>query len=1611
MTPKTRNILLRSALTIVLAPIVCTVLAAVALYLPPVQNWAVHTASKYASETTGMKISIDEVRLSFPLNLSLNKVRCLKQNTQLPQKLDTIADIEKAVVDVKLLPLLDNEVKVNALEVNNAVFNTDDFIAETVVKGHVGRLILTNDSHDTSDSPVAGVNLNHTNASIKDVIIDNANVDIAMTDSTSDEDTTKTPTPWVIAVKGLKLNQSSVTFHMPGDTMSVRADIGSCKATRGFFNLRTADYTLQNATLENSAVRYDQNYQPHSATLPDLNHIALSDLNLSIDSISYNKAKGTSLALRSGSVREKSGFAINSLKGNVLLDSAHVKANVQMATPTSHISLNTDTQFSAFSTENADARSDKEDANSNKDSAPGTFWLDVDAAISHEDLTRYAFPMAQLPQTLLNAWPRQTLTIKGSATGNLSHLDLHNLKAELPTAFAIDAHGETSGFMDLASNPFSPNFKAHINTVLNTYNLNFVKAMLPAATASSFNIPYVNAKADINAHGAQYDATFDVNESLGNNTPKGHARGNASVNAATMTYDTSLKAENINVKHFVPTLDADGFTGQLTASGQGTNVYSHATTMQAQAEISQFRYGAYDLNNVKATANLLNGHAYTDIDARNSLINGTIKLDALMQRDLSDMTITADLGKMDLQRLQLTQNPLTVSLCGHMDVATDTKEYYKAQGFVSDITLRDSANTYRPNDISLDALTRKDTTALRLSCGDFKTNLHARGGYRWLLGCTDRMIGVLARHFASRSIDQAAMRDAFPYMSLQLHSGKENPFYRLAKFYGLDFNYIDANINTSREDGINGTLELNGLATQGYQFDTLTAQIESRNDPMEIRYKAHMQNSKSNDYVFDAYLDGEVLEHGISINTKLYDNGNKLAMQLGAIATMVEQGINIQLTPHKPVLGYETFTLNDSNYILLGHHGHVSANVDLIADNGTGIKIYSADNDKIDLAYTNDEASPADAQENASGEQAPLQDITLSINHLNIGKIVSVLPYAPKMQGFLDGDFHVIQAADESLTLSSDVTVNNMVYEGCHIGNLGSQITYIPKTDGSHYVNGILLLDDKEISTIEGSYNFNTSAIDANMTLMKFPMAIANGFIPDQILGLEGTADGTLTVQGTTRAPMVNGEVFLENASIISVPYGVNMKFDDDPVRIQNSKLLFENFQVYGYNNQPLVARGFLDFSDTEHINLDLRMKAENFLLIDAKENHRSEAYGKLYVNFYALMRGELSKLQVLGKMDVLPSTNLYYVLRDSPLSTDNRMRDLVTFTDFSAEDPINIVRPTVEGMNVNFTVSVKEGAEVTCWLNSNHSNYLNAIGEGDLRFGIHGEETTLTGRYTISYGEMKYTLPIVPLKTFTISDGSYLEFTGNMMNPGLNITAVEEKRATCDVSGVQQIVTFKTGVKLSKTLNDMGIEFIISAPENQTITEQLAKCSIEERGKLAVTMLTTGMYLQDGNTSSFSMNSALNSFLQSEINQIAGNALKTVDMSFGMDNSTDENGNIHTDYTFKFAKRFWNNRLAISVGGKVSTGPDVSGQNKSFFDNVDLQYRLSDASSRYLQLFYKRSVYDFLEGYVGQYGAGYMWKKKLQTLGEMFHATKQPAAPSDTTKHQATPADTTKTK
>lgn len=621
---------------------------------------------------------------------------------------------------------------------------------------------------------------------------------------------------------------------------------------------------------------------------------------------------------------------------------------------------------------------------------------------------------------------------------------------------------------------------------------------------------------------------------------------------------------------------------------------------------------------------------------------------------------------------------------------------------------------------------------------------------------------------------------------------------------------------------------------------------------------------------------------------------------------------------------------------------------------------------------------------------------------------MSVLPYLPNVSGVMNGDFHIIKTANEQ-SVSSAVTVDNMVYEGCKLGNLGSEFVYMPLEDGKHVVDGTLSCNGYDVGAISGSYDtVGEGSIDATLSLTRTPLKLLNGFIPNQIIGLKGYCDGDLTMKGTLSAPHVDGTLKLDSAYLESVPYGVELKFADTPVTITDSRMLFDNFKMFAKNRTPLTVNGSLNFANLDNIRLNTRISAQNYLLIDSKENMRSEAYGKAYVNFLGVVRGPLESLEMRGKLDVLGSTDMTYILRDSPLTTDTQLDNLVKFTSFKSKRVAEVERPALTGFSMDLTMDIDEGAHIVCALNADHSNYVDLMGGGTLRMQYGAVDgLRLTGRYTLNNGEMKYSLPVIPLKTFAIQDGSYVEFMGDAMNPRLNITATEETKASVSTDGgAGRSVTFNCGVKITKTLKDMGLEFIIEAPEDMSVNSDLQAMSKESRGKVAVTMLTTGMYLTDGNINTFSMNSALSAFLNSQINSISGNALRTLDLSFGMDNSTGSDGEIHTDYSFKFSKRFWNNRLRIVVGGKVSSGATVPNQNDSFFDNVTFEYRLSQNSNKYLKFFYDRDSYDWLEGYVEQFGAGFMYRRKLQNLTDLFRFKRSkntlfdaPEAPKDSLK------------
>ena len=1515
------------AVGVILAPIVLFLLLILLFYFPPFQNWAVKQVSAIASQKTGMEITVDHVHLAFPLDLAVDGVKVLRQNDSIPHRKDTIADIQHTIVDIQLLPLFKSQVEVDELDIRKIKFNTTDFIASARVRGTADQLRLK--SH--------GINLKSETILINDALLNTADVDVQLSD-TVPEDTTKSENQWRIALQKLAVSKTNITVHMPGDTIIFGANIGKATVQDGTFDLGQQLYEIAKTDASLAKVTYDDNSQPRLKGL-DYNHIELAEVLLGLDTLRYQNPD-LYLRIRNVQLKEKSGLQLSSLGGIVKMDSTSL-----------HIPMmNASTPYSSLHIANFDMGLKTFD-----DVNPDQLELQANGNLGKHDIM---FFMDSMPARFKSSWPDYPLSFDCDITGNLQYLNINKFTASLPSAFDAKANGYIRNALNTSD------LLADIDLDVSTFNIAFATVpFLDSSLQKMVRIPNgIKIKGKLNADGSTYKADLKASQGGGWLTVKGQC------NVAVMAYNAHIQAHALPLQKYLPGMGLSPFTGAVNAVGSGTDIFSRRTHLKANAKIDSFTYQDFDLSGTTANALLQNGIITADAHCVNKLLHGNISLDALMNTKNIRATVGCELEKADFYGMKLTKAPLSTSLCAHVDVASDLDEFYKVQGFVSDVVIQDSANTYRPKDLDLNIFTQKDTTWAIVNSGDFVLDFAAKGGYKILMKVTDRMNQEFKRQLDNKYIHQDSLKQVLPFAHLALHSGKDNMVARYAQRIGYEYREINADIDTSPFDGINGYAQIDSLSASGMLFDNIRLDLVS--DESGFNYKGQIKNNKDNpQYCFNALFDGSLFETGSDVNVRLYDDRNDLAVKMGLRAMLEQNGIRFKLADTNAILGYRKFVANSDNYIFLADDNRLSANMKLKADDGTGLQIYS-DDDNVDA----------------------LQDITLGVNHLDLSTIVSVIPYMPRVQGVLNGDFHMIQT-EQQLSVSSSLGVDKLIYEGCKMGDLATEFVYIPQEDGGHYVDGILMHNGHDIGTIKGTYMMaeKENRLDAQADLKRLPLNLVNGFIPDQIIGLKGYGDGVLDIHGPLNKLDIEGVVDLDSAFLVSVPYGVELSFDDRPVKIKNSKLLLENFNMYSHNKQPLVLNGNVDFSDVEDLTLNLRMTASNFLLIDSKEHRKSEAFGKAFVNFNGTVTGSLAAVKMRGTLDVLGSSDITYIMRDTPLTTDNRLDELVKFTDFTDQEEKVVEKPVVDGLYVDLGINIDQGVRCFCALNTIKSNYVDITGGGKLRFVMKGDDMRMTGRYTISSGEMKYSLPVIPLQTFNIADGSYVEFTGDVMNPTLNITALESIRTNVNDAGTNRNVQFETGVIITKTLNDMGLEFAIDAPEDMAIHSDLQTMSKEERGKIAVTMLTTGMYLASGNTENMSVNSAFNSYLQSEINSITGNALRTLDLSFGLDNSKDAAGQLHTDYSFKFAKRFWNNRVRLVVGGKVSSG---TSQTQSLFDNLALEYRLDQSANTNLKVFYERQVYDYLEGYVGEYGVGLVWKRHMDKLSDVFNLFRKQTYP-----------------
>lgn len=1501
----------------VATPIALFLLLAILLYIPPVQNFAVHQVANYLSGNLGMDVRIDKVRLAFPLDLAVHHMTAVEKG-------DTLLNADRLRLNVKLMPLFEGRADVDGFELYGLVIDTKSYISDTRIKGHAGQ--LTAAAHGV-DWEKELVNLDHAR-------LHDADIYVTLSD-TAQKDTTESKAKWNIAVKKVDIERSKVHLQMPGDSMRIYANLGRAALRGGAFDTGRNYYAVKALQLQDCDVNYDIPYIKPVAGI-DPNHIAVKRLTLMLDTLSYNNEGVLRAGLRGLTLHEKCGLDVTRLSGSVYMDTTQLRLPaLRLRTPASRIDADVAFDFKAFSAGKG-----------------GHCQAMVDASIGYDDIRTLA--TGYVDKAYLRALPHKPLAIKGTVSGNIDHLRLPSLTLNMPGVLQASANGYTNYVTKGWRN-------GKFNFNLRTKSLAAVRQLMPASLKQSINVPdglSLRGKAAFN--GSRYDA--DIKAGIG----RGSLAAKAKLDVKRETYKVVATAHQLPIASIVRGVPVGPFSGSLRASGSGWDVMSPRTSLTADAKVNALSYERYPLGGISVKANLRGGKAVAHFEADNPLLQGNGHIEALLGRHNYEVAVKASLPNLDLKKLGVTTDTLYFGT--DIDIkATANKAFttYALSGSIANNHFTTQRMSAMAKDILFDLATSRDTTTANISAGDLRLRLGAKGDIPHLGTHLARFANELQKEAKTYNIDQERLKTYLPVMAFYLDAGRDNPLYNIARMKGYSFSSAYVNLNTDPHVGMTGDARMGALNVGALLLDTIDTHIFQ--DSTGVQMRGLVKNGKKNPNPLEVRMRSYVMRSGAGIELSYYDSEGERGVDVGLQAALVDGGMNIHLYPENPVLAYRNFKVNKDNYIFLGKDNSIRADVDLLADDGTGLKIYGEPKDSVN-------------------------DLTVSVNQVNLGELSAVLPYMPKLSGMLSGDVHVTDDSQhKQLSAMASLTADNFKYEDMPLGNVGIDAVYLPKTGGEHHASAFISSNGEEVLACNGTYfDRDGGTFEGDAQLHDFPLQMLNGFMAGTDVALKGIAGGDLRVNGSLDKPVINGSLDLDSAHIYSDVYGFDLRTDERALDIKDSRIIFSDYRLFSTGKEPMVLNGTFDMSDFERMRMDFAMRAKNFELINTRKKAQSMLFGKVYANYIGTLKGTTDNLSLRGKLEVLDRTDVTYILKDSPLSVDDRLHDLVQFTNFKDSTQTAQPEKAVDGgMDITMGISISDAAIFHCNLSDDGQSYVKLEGGGDMTLRMTQQgDMRMTGLFTTNSGEMKYQLPVIPLKTFQIVQGSYVQFTGDVMNPTLNIAAKERTKAVVTEDDKQRSVAFDVGVKITKPLNDMGLEFTIEAPEDLNIQNQLASMSAEQRGKAAVTMMATGMYMTDETMmsgSGFKANNALNAFLQSEIQNIAGSALKTIDINLGVESGTSQTGTSTTDYSFQFAKRFWGNRISVIIGGKVSTGADATNSAESFINNVSVEYRLDQGATRYVKAFYDRDTQDPLEGQLTKTGVGLVLRRKTDKLGELF--------------------------
>lgn len=1558
-----KRTILKCILYTIVSLVVILLLLPALLYVPAIQQGIAQYATRAASEQTGMQIELERVRLRFPLDIELSNALVV-----IPPN-DTMLQCESLVLELGFKKIFQKEIEIENLSFEKTKFHYVDSLKTFDLKVNVDELGL-------KARPVSLIN---ERATLPDVSLTGGDVILNLV--STPEDTTETSPStfaWAFEVANIHLKDISYVMTTKPHVTSLQSAIDDAHLSNAVVDIGKQQVTLSSAKIDGALCKYlslpasesKDDLQPvaQGEVLPwvinvdtlslakskvtygkldylpvkhfDPSYLSLYDLNINAEDI-YNKAMEVAVKVNHLSFHERSGFAVSHANMSLLLDSSNVLVdNLYLATQNSTLQ-----------------GSLKADASILEQSPYANLSLNMNLSLSMFDAP-YFVPTISNYLPLL---PTSKVNAKIDVGGNLSMLHLKKAEVALPDNLEMELSGDIANILN--SQPLKA--RASINGKL--INGELLQAFIGDKDSSSLIIPdniALNGRVELKGDTLRPAVNIALAE--------GSANVSGEVNLAAESYGVDISVNKFPLQKLFKDVPLGNLTTLLTAKGVKFNPMQEGATSNILLKVDSLYYNRYDYTDIKLKVALSDGIYNGSIVSNCQDAKMSLTLQGLLSEQKQTLNLNGDIPNLNLQNLNFSNDNFSLVSSVDISASADTMGVYAVKGGIGKTVVRMYGAKRTLQGLNMDI--SADTTQIN-------ANVEAQGLYLSFfspqsldnfISAVDSVIVEAKNQTDSLKFNIDQIKAKMPSCTLSF-SLEDNPIVSaLLKRNGITLGQAQLDFASNGKEPIYLKSGIYSLKQGEASIDSICANLNQNTETLE--YELLAGGVKSGETKGGSIkLFGVAVDNSLTINCLQTDSEQNKGFDFGGRVLVDSTSLAFSMITPKPILGYREFIVNDGNYIALSDKERVEADFVLTS----GEKLVSLQ----------------------SGQDTTQNQLFVKLQQLDIASMLKLYPLSPKIEGVLSADLG-LNINSKHFGVKGDLRVDTLVYEDGNVGDLNLKAGYVALEEGGQRVALSLNLNDKEVVKLGGKYNTSSEGgMKLKLSIDELPLLSVNPFIPADLLKLTGELNGDFSLDGSQEKINMDGFLQFQDVDMTLPSIGTTFTLSPEKITMKDNTITMYNFGMSGPNKQPMLLEGSIALGDIKEtlydfgkIRSDILITASEFQLINVKKNNKTLVYGKAFSDMFLVIQGYLNNLTLGGNVALLNGTELTYTMRDGGMAQQEDVSSLVTFTAFNDtinQDEVEVKQNVHWGVDMSVGISIGQAVKVAVNLTPDAKSGIDIQGGGELLYTMNMlGDTQFTGKYNIMNGTVRYSLPVVATKVFTIDDGSYIEWNGDIADPTMNITAQNKVRATVNQGGVSNMVNFYVQIGIKNTLEDLDLTFDLTAPEDMTISNELASMSEDQRSEQALSMLLYNTYTGvSGTESNFDANTALGSFLSKELNQWANKTLKNVDLTFGVDSYTSAAGESSLDYSYEFSKSLLNDRLKVSVGG--SYNPDLSPDEvaQSILGDVSLEYQLDSRDNMLLKLF-RSSTNDILEGNISEYGVGFAVRKQVVKLKELFQIT-----------------------